>query len=525
MRGPSRRDSSARTCPASTGRTSTSSPANSANQTLDTVLVGLSVPWYLMSRRSSIVTRRVVTQGTYVLYGVLRRSLGCIRAKGERGIGMRLGNRSEGGRPSRSQGHGTLRRFRGVGWVGLAAVVSLIAAACGSSPSSTTTSGGSNKIPAGLSISSFTVDVASTMSQFKPLTQFATKGANTLQVGVILPDTTPSTRYVNFPAPYLNAAFADSGYTQAQYRIDNAQGSDATELTDATDDINLGAKVLIMDPLDGPTGVAIAKLAQSKGVKLISYDRATFQGTNTYYVSFDNVLVGKMIGKGFQSCVSSWHVSKPQVFVLNGGEDTDPNAISFAEGYNGVVWGKAAKTVAAGTTNSLGYKLVAENFPPGWNNTTGGAIFQQAFTAHKQINATIEANDGLANSVITVLKSSGVKPNKVPTTGQDATAQGMAWILEGYQCGSVYKAVYKEAQDAVALATILLAGDKPPAALLNGKTTDPANPSTTEPASLLTPVWVTKANMESTVVKDGFDPASAICAIARPSLCTANRIQ
>jgi D-xylose transport system substrate-binding protein len=101
----------------------------------------------------------------------------------------------------------------------------------------------------------------------------------------------------------------------------------------------------------------------------------------------------------------------------------------------------------------------------------------------------------------------------------------MAWILEGYQCGSVYKAVYKEAQDAVALATILLAGDTPPAALLNGTTTDPTNASVTEPASLLTPVWVTKANMESTVVKDGFDTASAICTIAGAAACSANGIQ
>jgi D-xylose transport system substrate-binding protein len=168
--------------------------------------------------------------------------------------------------------------------------------------------------------------------------------------------------------------------------------------------------------------------------------------------------VGQLIGKGFNACVSSWGIKKPQVYVLNGGEDTDPNAISFATGYNQVVWNKPAKTVSAGATNSLGYKLVGENFAPGWDNTKGGTIFQQAFTAHKQINATIEANDGLANSVITVLKGAGVKSKAIPTTGQDATAQGMAWILEGYQCGSVYKAVYKEAQDAVALATILLAG-------------------------------------------------------------------
>ena len=443
---------------------------------------------------------------------------------------MGLGNRSEGGWRSRSQGHATFRRSRRLGWVSLAAVAALTAAAgCSSSGSSgtsgTTTSSGSNKIPAMLSISSFNVNIDSTMSEFKPLTEFATKGAASLQVGVILPDTTSSTRYVDFDQPYLNDAFADAGYTQAQYRIDNAQGSDATELDDATADINLGAKVLIMDPLDGPTGVAIAKLAESKGVTLISYDRATFQGNNTYYVSFNNELVGQLIGQGFEACVQSWGISKPQVFVLNGGEDTDPNAISFAEGYNKVVWSQAAKSVAAGASNSLGYSLVGENFAPGWDNTKGGTIFQQEFTAHPKINATIEANDGLSNAVITDLKADGVKPNKIPTTGQDATAQGMAWILEGYQCGSVYKAVYKEAQDAVAMATILLAGDKPPAGLLNGSTVDPADSSITEPASLLTPVWVTKANMEATVVKDGFDPASAICAIAGASLCTADGIQ
>jgi D-xylose transport system substrate-binding protein len=364
------------------------------------------------------------------------------------------------------------------------------------------------------------------MSQFKGLAAAATNGATSLQIGVILPDTTSSTRWVDFDAPYIKQAFTDAGFTSSQFRVDNAQGSDATELNDATADINLGAKVLIMCPLDGPTGVAIAKLASSKGVTLISYDRATFEGSKTYYVSFDNEKVGELIGTGFNQCLTDWKVSSPKVYVLNGGEDTDPNAISFATGYNKVVFGQAAKTVAAGAKGTAGgASLVAENFAPGWDNTKGGTIFQQAYTANPSINATIEANDGLANAVITDLKSSGIKPNTVPTTGQDATAQGMAYILQGYQCGSVYKAVYKEAQDAVSLAIILLAGQTPPAALLNSTTVDPANSSITEPASLLTPVWVTKDNMESTVVKDGFDTASQICTIAGASTCSAAGIK
>ena len=397
----------------------------------------------------------------------------------------------------------------------------LVVAACGSSSTPSGSGTATNPgVPSSISVSAFTTDIASTMGTLKPLTQYATKGANTLLIGVILPDTTSSTRWVNFDQPYLTAALADAGFNQNQFRIDNAQGSDATELDDATADINLGAKVLIMCPLDGPTGSAIAQLAESKGVTLISYDRATFQGSKTYYVSFNNEAVGEAIGNGFLSCVSSWGVKSPQVFVLNGGEDTDPNAISFATGYNKVVWSQAAKTVAAGATNSQGMTLVGENFAPGWSNTQGGTIFQQEFTSHPAINATIEANDGLGNAVINDLKAAGVPAKKIPVTGQDATAQGMAWVLEGYQCGSVYKPVYKEAQDAVAMADILLSGNAVPAALLNGTTVDPANASISEPASLLTATWVNAANMETTVVKDGFDPASAICAIAGQSLCT-----
>src|SRR5262249_20137927 len=129
---------------------------------------------------------------------------------------MGLGDRSKGGRRSRSQGGGMFRRSRRAGWVGLAAVASLVAAGCGSSSSSSPPSGSSpiQKLP----INSFPGNLGPTMPRFKALTHFATKGATPLQGGVILPDTTSSTRSVNFDEPYLNAAFADAGYTQAQYR-------------------------------------------------------------------------------------------------------------------------------------------------------------------------------------------------------------------------------------------------------------------------------------------------------------------
>ena len=393
------------------------------------------------------------------------------------------------------------------------AVVGLSIVACGggggtggSSPSAT--------VPSDLSVSSFTADF-SYMSKLKDL-----YNAGSGSVGVVLPDTTTSTRYVNFDLPYLKKAFDGAGYKSSDYSIQNAQGTSTTELAIAQADISKGAKVLIVDPIDTPTGSAIQAYASSHGVKMISYDRATFAGTNTYYISFDNVQVGKLIGQGFVKCVSDWSVKNPQVYELDGGRDTDPNAVSFAQGYNQAIWGDSTIPQPAGKTNSQGMTLVAESFAAGWDNSKGQATFQQAYTANKKINATVEANDGLGNSVINVLKNSGIKANTVPTTGQDATPQGLENILLGWQCGTVYKAVYLEAQDAVALATVLRANQSAPSALLNGQTSPPSGQSgSTEPASLLTPVWVDTSNMASTVIKDNFVSASTICGAVGAAIC------
>ena len=402
------------------------------------------------------------------------------------------------------------------------ATAALVASACSSS--ATTAPAASAAASSGASTSSISVtsfDAAfSAMAQLKNV-YTAGKG----MVGVILPDATTSARYTSYDLPYLKQAFAAAGYAASDYKIDNASGTATTELALAQADITAGAKVLLVDPLDSTTGNQIQAAATAAGVTMISYDRATFQGTNTYYVSFDNVQVGELIGKGFMQCVTDWGVTSPKVFTVDGGQDTDPNAIDFAKGYNDAVWGQKVAQVAAGATNSAGMTLVGEQLAPGWDNAKGGAIFQQAYTANPSINATIEANDGLAGAVITALKAAGVPAKKVPTTGQDATLQGMEYVLQGWQCGSVYKPIYLEAQAAVALATFLRAGQTPPTALVNGTTTDPKNSATTEPAVLLTPMWVNAANMEATVITDKFIAASDLCAAVGADVCTAAGIK
>ena len=389
----------------------------------------------------------------------------------------------------------------------LLAAVGLVA--CGSSSSkstSTTASGGSSTTggAAAISATSFTSDFSAMAS----LTSLASQGKG--KIGVLLPDTTTSTRYVAYDAPYLTKAFQTAGLSASDFKIDNAQGSDDTMKTQADADITEGATVLIVDPNTPGGGAAIEADAASKGVKVIDYDRLTLGGASgRIYVSFDNVKVGQLIGQGEVDCISAWQVSKPNILVMDG-SPTDNNATLFAQGYNGVL---------KPHFDSGEYVKVGE--PAGtWTPSVAATTFEQQYTAHPNINAVVTPNDDNANAVIAQLQKLNIPPKKFPTTGQDASLPGLQNILKGYQCGTVYKPIYLEAQAAAAIALYLRAGQTPPSSLQNGTTRD-SQANADVPSVLLTPVWVTSQNMASTVVKDGFRKASDICITAVAAACTA----
>jgi D-xylose transport system substrate-binding protein len=165
------------------------------------------------------------------------------------------------------------------------------------------------------------------------------------------------------------------------------------------------------------------------------------------------------------------------------------------------------------------YVLVGE--PAGtWTPSVAATTFQQQLTAHPNINAVVTPNDDNANAVIAVLKSSNVPSKKFPTTGQDASLPGLQNILTGYQCGTVYKPIYLEAQAAAALALFLRAGVTPPTSLVNAHTTD--SKLNAEVASVYTtPIWVTSQNMSNTVIKDGAVTKDKLCAGDMANACTA----
>jgi len=347
----------------------------------------------------------------------------------------------------------------------LAVTVALVAAGCGSS------GGGS--------------------SSSTPAASSTPKASGAGKVAVLLPDTQSSVRWEQFDRKYLDQAFKAAG---VQATITNAQGDPGTQRTQAEQALTNGAKVILLVDLDPGSGKSIISLAHSRGAKVIDYDRLTLGGGADYYVSFDNVAVGKLQGQGLVKCIQQQGIKNPVVAELNG-SPTDNNATLFAQGYDSVL-----KPMYANGT----FKKGPNQSVPDWDNQKALTIFEQMLQqTNNNIQAVLAANDGLANSVISAETARKLK--YVPVTGQDATAEGIQHILAGQQCMTVYKAVKKEADAASTVAIALAKGQTPnaPAQTKNG--------SVQTPSVLLTPVAVTKDNINDTVIKDGFLKKSDIC--------------
>jgi len=353
------------------------------------------------------------------------------------------------------------------------AALAFTVAACGSDDSSSSGSGGSS-------------GAKST----------ATAAAKKAKVGVILPDTASSARWEGADRPLLTQAFKDAG---VDADIQNANGDKAKFGTIADQMLNEGANALVIVNLDSPSAAAVINKAKQQGVPVVDYDRLTLGGGASYYVSFDNVAVGTAQGEGLVKCMKANGDSSGPVALLNG-SPTDNNATLFKQGYE-----KAIK--------DAGYTIAADQSVPDWDNTKAGTIFEQMYTKAKGNFVGVDAaNDGLGGAVASVLKRNG-QTKDIPTTGQDATDEGLQRVLLGSQCMTVYKAIKKEADAASKLAIALAKGDTAGAdAQATGQVKDTETKQQVK-SVLLTPQAIFPENVKH-VVADGFTSADKICTSA-----------
>jgi D-xylose transport system substrate-binding protein len=380
--------------------------------------------------------------------------------------------------------------------VGTAAALALTG--CSSSSSSGKSSGGSggggkNNINAACKLT----DPPKSEAKAPATTTNTTKVSG--KVGVILPDTTSSTRYTLYDAPLLKSALTAAGITPD---IQNAGGSTAKFAQIAQAMIGEGVKVLIIDSIDPQSGAGVEAQAKAAGVKVIDYDRVNLGGSADYYVSFDNEDVGKLQGEGLVACLNATGAVNPTIIQMDGGTDVDNNAVLFKSG---------AESILKPLQDQGKLKIVADAVVKGWTVSNAAPAFTQALqSAGGTVDGVLAANDDIANAVIGVLKNSGLNGHVV-ISGQDSGVEGLQNIINGQQSFTIFKNVKLEAAAAAQLAIALIAGQDPSAAGLTlSKFDDPKLPSHNIQALLLPSQVITQANIQD-VISSGLLTASDIC--------------
>jgi D-xylose transport system substrate-binding protein len=286
----------------------------------------------------------------------------------------------------------------------------------------------------------------------------------------------------------------------------NADQDPAKQQQQAEAALTQGANVLVLDPVDAASAVAIVKQATAKDVPVVSYDRLIDSADLKYYISYDNEKVGKLQATSLKDKMGD----KGTIVMINGAP-TDNNAKLFKAGAHSVF-------------DDSNIKIGKEYDTPDWSPDKAQSEMQQAITALGKtgFQGVYAANDGTAGGAIAAMKSAGVDAADRPTTGQDAELAAIQRIIAGTQYMTIYKAVKPQAEAAAEAAVALGNGDELPSSVTNGETTAGGAKI---PSQIFDPVVVTKDNVNDTIVKDGFWTVEQICTPAYEADCKAAGIE
>jgi D-xylose transport system substrate-binding protein len=319
------------------------------------------------------------------------------------------------------------------------------------------------------------------------------------QVCALLPSTTV-TRWERLDRRYLASAFAAAGVA---HRIVNAAGSGRRQRAQARTCLAAGAEVLLLAPVDDPTGRAVGRLAVGAGATVVEYERLTPGGSASYYVSSDAVLAGRLMAEGIVAALAARKGGprRPVVARLDG-PATEPESALVARGATAVLARAArSRTLLEGPALAVAGRSSGEALAAA-RRLLGGS--------KPRVDAVVATDDALAGAVVAALQERGRTP--IPLAGRGATVQGVRNVVSGRQTGTVYASPKLQANAAARVVTALVAGRRVPT---NGWTSDGAR---RVPSVLLRPVWITRGNYAA-LLAEGVYTRTEICGGAYGRYC------
>ena len=239
----------------------------------------------------------------------------------------------------------------------------------------------------------------------------------------------------------MKAAIEKAG---GKYISADAQGSNEKQVADIENLITRGAKVLVVLAWDADAVLPAVRSAKTEGIPIIAYDRL-IQDKDVFYLTFDNVEVGRMQARG----VFGKKPAGNYVFIK--GSPTDPNADLLHKGQLEVL----DPAIKSGKI-----KVVGEQYTEGWAPEVAQRNMEQILTkTSNKVDAVVASNDGTAGGVVAALRAQNLVG--LPVSGQDGDIAALHRVALGEQTVSVFKDARKLGEAAGTVAVQLAKGKKP----------------------------------------------------------------
>lgn len=275
----------------------------------------------------------------------------------------------------------------------------------------------------------------------------------------------------------------------ARVEVKTANSNDVLQISQAETLISQGIDLLVLVPHNAEAAATIVGKAQMADIPVISYDRLVKNANIDLYISFDNEQIGVLQAETMTQLVPQGN------YVYIGGPVTDNNALLMREG----VYSVLEPYIERGDIT-----VVYDQWTDAWLPINAKRNMQAALEVNgDNIDAVIAANDATAGAVFEALEEYGLS-GEVPIVGQDAELLGLQRIVSGGQVMTVYKSIKALTEQAAEISVQMARGEmiETDITINNGKKD--------VPTVLLTPVTVTKDNIEETVIIDGFHDAKDI---------------
>jgi D-xylose transport system substrate-binding protein len=318
-------------------------------------------------------------------------------------------------------------------------------------------------------------------------------GGGAKTIALLLPET-KTTRYEEKDRPLFTQKVKEL-CPDCKVFYQNASQDPNKQQQQAEAAITNGASVLVLDAVDVKSVGPIVQHANQKNIPVIAYDRLIPDQKISFYVSFDNVKQGRVQAQSLLDKLGSGANGKSIVMV--NGAPTDPSAGDYKKG-------------AHQAFDKSGVKIAKEFDTPDWSPDKAQLEMDQSITSLGKDGfvGVYSANDGMAGGIIAAMKGAGIDPKTKPVTGGDSEAAAIQRILIGEQLSTIYLAIKQQAETSAELAVDAAHGKMDPNGLAKTKVDNGAKQV---PSVLLSPIAVTKDNIQDTVIKDGFLTTGEIC--------------